>query len=117
MKAKHTTGPWFVDESKGPVIGGTIKATIGVWAQKRFNDALRSDDEKIEPEDEKWLCGAWGVLSDEDFANANLIAAAPDLLEALELAWDYMSFHDGEYDCQDQLQKMQFAIAKATGKA
>ena len=47
---------------------------------------------------------------------ARLIAAAPDMLEALKIAMDYMSFHNGEYDCQDQLDLINAAIARATGE-
>lgn len=82
---KFTPGPWFIDETKGPwILGKTAQATIGIWAQKRFDDALAVNDHDVDPEDEKWLCGAWGKCSPEDFANAHLIATAPDMYEALK---------------------------------
>jgi hypothetical protein len=110
-EAKHTPGPWFIDESKGPILQGGAKATVGVWAQARFDEACDSDDDEIEPEDEKWVCGAWGTLSHEDIANARLIAAAPDLLEALE---DLLSGRDSDIDWRVAARA---AIAKAKGEA
>ncbi|MNO35951.1 hypothetical protein D3C76_260090 [compost metagenome] len=53
-------------------------------------------------------------------ANASLIAAAPDLLEALEWAMDRVGYHqrtgtNGSY-C-DQVDKARAAIAKAKGES
>jgi hypothetical protein len=55
---------------------------------------------------------------DEDEANARLIAAAPDLLAACEMACAVMST-EGENDIEEwekALQSIEAAIAKATGK-
>ena len=55
---------------------------------------------------------------DESLANAHLIAAAPELLEALEylasLAEEAMR-EVGEYDIEAELAEARAAIAKATG--
>jgi Lon protease-like protein len=116
---KWTPGPWFVDETKGPTIGSSVRATIGIWSMARFNAALELDDDDIEPEDEKWLCGAWGVCAPEDFANAHLIAAAPDLYEALADAIEAWETHNESGDAMQGcwVQDARDAIAKAEGKA
>ena len=48
-------------------------------------------------------------------ANANLIAAAPDLLESLETLYDL--FKSGDYPGTEDLDNAHAAIAKAEGKA
>ena len=52
-------------------------------------------------------------------ANARLIAAAPELLEALlVMLRDYMAVHgDGDLEMQPAIYQAQKAIAKATGDA
>lgn len=85
MKPKHTPGPWNVFESK---IEGTWIDPIGV----------RVDD-----------CGDPKYRE----ANARLIAAAPDMLRALEAAWQYL-----ETNClgQGKVQRLVYeALAKAEG--
>ena len=67
---KHTPGPWLVWDSKGTA---RIDHTTGVYRQ------LDSNDQQIIA-----LCDEdLSLSSDEQFANARLIAAAPELLEAL----------------------------------
>jgi hypothetical protein len=73
-----TPGPWHSEEKPGMQAMG-LRSNIGVWADHRYNAALALDDDDIDPEDECWLAGIWGKLSDKDRANARLIAAAPDL--------------------------------------
>ena len=61
--------------------------------------------------------GAIGISPDEEFANARLIAAAPELLEALE---DCVAVMDRELAglkaIQPELSSARAAIAKATGE-
>jgi hypothetical protein len=61
--------------------------------------------------------GAIGISPDEEFANARLIAAAPDLLKALE---DCVAVMDRELAglkvIQPELSAARAAIAKATGE-
>lgn len=93
MHAKHTPGPWINmgTEICGPVNSGVIVARM--------------------PE--------WGVLADgldARAANARLIAAAPDLLQALE-AWKKEARNPevGGYVTSETRQKIDAAIAKANG--
>lgn len=61
--------------------------------------------------------GVIGISHDEEFANARLIAAAPELLEALE---DCVAVMDRELAglkaIQPELSSARAAIAKATGE-
>jgi hypothetical protein len=87
METKHTPGPWTAEEKNGRGMG---------W--------------KAGP---AWLGEkAW---SEECAANARLIAAAPDLLEALQ---EIVSAADGEGWSQldAAFSKARAAIAKATGQ-
>ncbi|WP_416425643.1 hypothetical protein RAM80_07770 [Pseudomonas sp. App30] len=95
---KHTPGPWLIDPvdneyivpaSEPDSIGIAIVSTIDPMQEKR-----------------RWWFGP------ESLANAKLIAAAPDLLEALqdlvtELGDDWNMLHN-------YLDRARAAIAKAT---
>lgn len=70
----------------------------------------------------KWRCGEWGQggmrNDDEVHANAKLIAAAPDLLEALKAAMFYLPHAaDVAKDVlHPVLSRARAAIEKATSK-
>ena len=100
MEAKHTSGPW--------------RATPG-------------NSQMSDPGTTVYHCGQWGVYSDASHhgdaeADARLIAAAPDLLEAcLKLVeWDdrekdhAISFMARIDLCEEACTAMRAAIAKAT---
>lgn len=60
---------------------------------------------------------ALGMLSPIEEANARLIAAAPELLDALTHTLDFLHANDdGEDDVRWRIEKAQAAIAKATGR-
>ena len=98
---KHTPGPWII--TKGD----------------EWTDAIHTETESQ---------GIWTVASvnkrrDEFEANRRLIAAAPDLLAALETAqagliWYQIAFPDAvdESDAE-AMNEIEAAIAKATGAA
>lgn len=112
--SKHTPGPW--------------KA----FARDENNYSL--DDVMTEAKPHKRICNAYGGTSDstsEYAANARLIAAAPDLLDACKLALAYLEdtgsgFFDqltphekrwhigGEYGDFILLERFRAVIAKAT---
>ena len=94
MSAKHTPGPWTQ--------GTSANGMTCVWL-----DAL------TEPEHEMGPSHTWIDCGTE--ANARLIAAAPDLLEALKACDEAMSYMS-EYDIPITLPaQVKAAIAKAIG--
>jgi len=99
--SKHTPGPWTID-------GFNMAAVIHCTKERGHPDAkhLTGDYEQIARcEGENWK------------ANARLIAAAPELLEALS---NLLNCVDGQHDDEwlDRVkQKALAAITKATGAA
>ena len=102
---KHTPGPW---ECYIPSIGVNPNDT----------DDKGNYYWQIEPQtitfDEQYLCIA-GWMSE---ANARLIAAAPEMFEALEFFVERFSpvEHELIFSKRHALQKARAAIAKATGE-
>lgn len=90
--SKHTPGPWTVEppSDQTPHIWITAPTSSGVAKIETCN----YDD------------GQGERLTDEDFANARLIAAAPDMLAALKYARSH-GFID----------QVEAAIAKAEGRS
>ena len=90
MTAKHTPGPWSYHNTPTPFIyvnaGGLPICQI-------------------------YTSTAHGQSMGEQFANARLIAAAPELLEALQ----FVMTASGE-QLSTALEQAQAAIAKATGE-
>jgi len=101
MNTKHTAGPWTLE----PDYKGYLKGTIDVSSKDHGGLAtvvwVMSNDASI------------GEKSPECEANARLIAAAPELLEALQqlLVWD-----DGNLP-GDLMDAARAAITKAKGEA
>ena len=89
METKHTPGPWDVGQKTR--IGNNHFIVIG-------------------PPSQLAVANVWDHQDVTSMANANLMAAAPDLLESLQAA--YRTFYDPE--CELGL-KVRAAIAKATG--
>lgn len=107
---KHTPGPWvnFIAQ-----MSNHNSVAVGTESQK--NNAKRSIDDNV-----VCLISPVDLITDEDVANAKLIATAPDLLEVLSALVKQV-----EQDCSigsdqkyfDMLQKVQDAkqaIKKAT---
>lgn len=96
MSAKHTPGPWSLAESKVFMYQTLIMAN--------GNSAP--------------IATLYGSLTDcENGRNARLIAAAPDLLEALHAIVSSLSDNDEEglIEHSEQIIAARAAIAKATG--
>ena len=110
MSAAHTPGPWFADEA------GIVRR--GSAGTQSYAEAV--------PIATPWIEGAWQYedCTEESKANARLIAAAPELLEACKahVEWgEAEDSHEGTtfwervemYRKADAL--IRAAIAKATG--
>lgn len=101
--AKHTPGPWKLDKRNGNFNKGIIDIRPLAPNCRDIVDANR-------------LCAtvnpkySSGITVDEAKANARLIAAAPELLEALEFAREQMN------PSVFQVKKIDAAIAKARGE-
>ena len=108
MSTKHTPGPWTWQmagtfdkcQVKAPVDGGYI--TIADVDMSHLRLATRLKGIEVPPE--------YSAAADE--ANARLIAAAPELLEALEVAMKSLATY-GHHPLIES--KASAAIAKATG--
>lgn len=101
----HTQGPWRLNA------GNSIEIMGGCIPNKAIARAL---------------CGGMtGIKLDEAEANARLIAAAPELLKALEELWQTVKVAiytgdwkvDGACDPESDLNRARAAIAKARGEA
>ena len=121
----HTPGPWIYTEG----LGGT-KSHVHFYIGPDVRDA--QGPETISPsvagaESNSWIhAGNPNVLIPVAVAEANarLIAAAPDLLEQLEEARQYVAKVSADHDgttvgrlAGRRLDRMNAAIAKATGGA
>lgn len=112
-ETKHTPGPWVIGAGYGRYkteITGPGRAVGGVWT-RRDAGAL-SDERRIEDDP-------------EGIANARLIAAAPELLEAAKSARDALAVAikaawEGSTDADVAehvvIKKLDAAIARATGQ-
>jgi hypothetical protein len=100
MSTQHTKGPWRV-QRQNP------SPTTGEWMISGAKPGYLAEVRD---------CGSGDVQ-----ANARLIAAAPDLLEALQNLFDADMEHvlmgDGKDDQIEAIAKARAAIAKATGAA
>lgn len=107
---KGTPGPWEVVEN--PDSGGGDTAISN-------SASIYSDDETYVADVYRGYVGSEIVTHDQQLANARLIAAAPELLEALRgMMAEYEALH-AEHDlgeCQATVDA-RAAIAKATGGA
>lgn len=88
MSTKHTPGPWIIQ-----------------WGRQGTQPlSIHNNDVNI-------VTGMGRKAHPEAVQNARLIAAAPDLLEALQAVASYGSMTGADWVCE----KVDAAIAKATG--
>jgi hypothetical protein len=96
----HTPGPWYIEQFAHPY-GKTEDRTITGYT--RTGNPLR-------------IGRAYNVMGpNETDANARLIAAAPDMLEALKIAQEQYENFAGAGKDDGTLGVINSAIAKATG--
>ena len=101
--SKHTPGPWKVVENGNPLSSGIVAI-------------IQHSPERLLTVEEDHFGGPW-CAPDTWEANGRLIAAAPDLLEALSIMYDY--HHADECKLGDDTAEclmMRAAIAKAEGR-
>ena len=98
MSTEYTKGPWYADINVYPIMIYSQSEMWPLW------------DEKGDKEGEH---GAWIANTGDSKANARLIAAAPDLLEALTDCVEHM--HWTQPQGEAAWKKAKAAIAKATG--
>ena len=131
MSAKHTPGPWSLpDSSSQNIFGGEISVDVldvdgFPIADVQFEPILHNWTERF-PRMKHWADGAESGKTvktrdpEEAIANARLIAAAPELLDALKLldeafcAYDYGT-REGRDKGRAALVAARAAIAKAEG--
>lgn len=117
---KHTPGPWSVSciEEDGYSIHGKSLNTTGIMASISTRVGAVTEVFQGTPADAGWQ----KISKEMTLANAQLIAAAPDLLSACQL---FLTYHDA-IDVEDVAmmlayavaeQAIRTAIAKATGGA
>lgn len=91
--SKHTAGPWFI-----------TKGATSRYIEARLECGLIQEI--------AW-CGS--VIDGDVQANACLIAASPELLEALRLCYDHCRLSYPEVEHNNVGEAVRAAIAKATG--
>jgi len=105
-KTIPTPGPWTVTQQRE--FYHDHPQPLQIW---RMTD---------EPEDCRFLARMSDDWSDEQKANAQLMAAAPDLLAALEESMQFVAKWANDHDSQigfRMVDRMQAAIDKAEGES
>ena len=110
----YTKGPWKLNPLEGKYYGSKVAigdSFVSVWGSNvnDFSVSKREIEEGWEPE-----VGWDHVERQEDYANALLIAAAPDLLEALQDALSALEVCGRDFD--HAIGKARAAIEKAKGE-
>ena len=100
--SKHTAGPWRLSTRKPDLDG--VNVCFEIDADNRINIASGQSQEHIGPD---------SICEDECVANARIIAAAPELLEALR---GFVA-EFGDKAMNANVRAARSAIAKATGEA
>ena len=105
MSGGHTPGPWWIYESAGEIMGEYPGIEADGGSVVCFGDDME---------------GVRGDTCEERLANARLIAAAPELLEALDWAvneFDGKTRYASEQQRLNCIDKCRDALRKARGKA
>lgn len=92
-----------------------FKGSAGPWSAHDDEESMATSVVMNDFGDILCVVGTFMTSTEEDYANANLIAAAPDLLEALqELAFLYE--HDEGCRELTEYKRAKAAISKALGE-
>jgi len=111
----HTSGPWTVDKY-GVVMGDKGSTTIAEVSVSDWHDSVEYARQKGDNATMLWAIECRARAE----ANARLIAAAPDLLEAVRMVLDAATedgheLSDSEICHAIDWQQLRAAIAKAEG--
>lgn len=103
-EAKHTLGPWHVEPQQDGASWEICTEKRGAWIMVLRSTAEATDEERA-----------------EDLANAQLMATAPDLLDVVDEALEFLGDLTDSIQCTDRVQALEAswraARAKATGSA
>ena len=110
MGETFTPGPWYLQSHGSDASPPPGFSLPGVAV---FATALDGHDIKTRYSDDNFICGMWSVISDEDRANAALIAAAPDLYEALTKAAETFRVYERLHLAKDTPEGIEKAKANA----
>lgn len=111
MKILHTQSPW--DFMENVIQSSSSDPIFTIYSTKKFQDLLDEYDDSDKAFDESMIAGIWGIKTEEDLHNVRLMAAAPELFEALS---DLM---ETCIDCGasgHEIECAQAALAKARGE-
>ena len=99
----HTPGPWFAHDFSGVSEGDVEASDFSVSCTTPDHITVAIMGKGLRNKKEEWE------------ANARLIAAAPELLEALEFLVEHVEYYIGDKEFRP-LENALFAIAKARGQ-
>lgn len=122
MKTKHTPGPWSLGRPDSQGQDAYMCEVMTAYATKSEGASIGCYDVICRTWSPREICASLRLSREECFANARLIAAAPDLLSALEdllpmFADWHKEFPDDVGDKEGTaLDAARAAIAKATGQ-
>lgn len=97
-QSKHTPGPWFISYTHDDNLSMSIDDQLGIDGERNYDLAVVTHG-----------------CPDELLANAQLISAAPELLEALQLFAGVENFNGWHDKYREVIEKARTALAKATG--
>lgn len=108
-ETKFTPGPWFIDGSGN--ISNTVKAVTGEWQLGEYAETVCSYQSALGPGTH-----THDAEVENSTANAHLIAAAPELYEALEQAFSVLEREYGRAVADVNMPLALPALAKARGE-
>ena len=107
MNTQHTPGPWTIEDAGESDIKGEKYWDCEIRVPHRASIVRLMDSHH---------CEEFGFSAEETQANARLIAAAPDLLAALEEIYREFGDMGGPEGWSESVMKARAAIAKAKGE-
>ena len=114
--SEHTPGPWMVGLIKGEFGGACFDVVHHTHSAIRASKSLFPPNHVLMADKDGYIQPNENIeCLPHKIANARLIAAAPELLEALEKLVSLIDAGEGTWTLEEQ-QKARAAIAKAKGE-